>query len=168
MDGLGLVTSYKPQSASSRTGYSEMSIAGTYTGVDGLTVSAGTGQIETGTSGTSGDQVVLKGSYAMGPITVAYSNNEASYGNGTNDQETTSFSLSYTVSDELSLSYGQESIEDSSASLTEDAEYSSISAAYTAGGMTISAAMQEGDNVDHSTNAGADLEYFSLGASFAF
>ena len=49
-----------------------------------------------------------------------------------------------------------------------DAEYSKISASYTAGGMTISASMAEGDNIDGTATAGADLEYWSLGASFAF
>ena len=49
-----------------------------------------------------------------------------------------------------------------------DSEYSKISASYTAGGMTISASMAEGDNIDRTAAAGADLEYWSLGASFAF
>jgi len=32
----------------------------------------------------------------------------------------------------------------------------------------ISAAMMDGENLDYSTNTGADVEYWALGASFAF
>ena len=49
-----------------------------------------------------------------------------------------------------------------------DAEYSAVSASYTSGGMTISAAMKEGENVDHGTATNQDFEYWTLGASFAF
>ena len=49
-----------------------------------------------------------------------------------------------------------------------DAEYSVIKASYTAGGMTITANMKEGENVDHTTNSSADFEYWGLSASFAF
>ena len=43
-----------------------------------------------------------------------------------------------------------------------------LSASYTAGGMTISATMAEGDNINHSNASNEDLEYWALGASFAF
>ena len=39
---------------------------------------------------------------------------------------------------------------------------------YTTGGMTISASMVDGENLDFSTSSAADVEFFSLGASFAF
>ena len=104
-------------------------------------------------------------SYAMGPITASYSNNDFDVGLAASDQETSAFAISYTLSDNLSVTYGQETIEQTA--LT-DAEYSKISASYTAGGMTISASMAEGDNIDQTTAANEDLEYWSLGASFAF
>ena len=34
--------------------------------------------------------------------------------------------------------------------------------------MTVTAKMQEGENIDNSTNANADVEYWMLGAAFAF
>jgi outer membrane protein OmpU len=76
-------------------------------------------------------------------------------------------SLSYTISDEMSVTYATNEL-DSANSSEVDAEYSALTASYTAGGMTISASMKEGDNTDHSTNTNADFEYWSLGASFAF
>ena len=71
------------------------------------------------------------------------------------------------VSDELSVTYGTETIE-SGTSGDEDAEYNKLSAAYTSGGMTVSAQLAQAENIDHSTNANADLDYWGLGLAFAF
>ena len=49
-----------------------------------------------------------------------------------------------------------------------DIEIDGISVSYTTGGMTISAASQSGENFNHSTSSNLDVDYWSLGASFAF
>ena len=159
MDGLSLSASYLPNTTAKDTaiGYSA-----TYTGVEGLSVSYATGD---GTdSSTSAD--VLKASYAYGPVTVAYSNYEYDTTGTTSDDDTTSYKISYTVSDELSITYGSETVE--RPGKAEDGEYSSISASYTAGGMTITAAMQDAENMDGTTTATQDRERWALSASFAF
>jgi len=159
MDGLSLSASYLPNTTAKDTaiGYSA-----TYTGVEGLSVSYATGD---GTdASTSAD--LLKASYAYGPVTVAYSNYEYDTTGTTSDDDTTSYKISYTVSDELSITYGSETVE--RPGKTEDGEYSSISASYTAGGMTITAAMQDAENMDGTTTATQDRERWALSASFAF
>ena len=166
VDGLAVNASYKPRSTgrSSASGY-----AATYTGVEGLSVSYGVTDIEGGTSLTSGDQTVMKASYAYGPVTAAYSNSDYDYGtaDGSADQETTSYNISYTVSDAISVSYGTEAISNG-ASGKIDAEYEGFKAAYTSGGMTVSASMLDAENTTHTTGSDEDLEYWSLGLSFAF
>jgi len=107
---------------------------------------------------------MLKGSYAYGPVTVAYSDYEYDNQDDTKDDEMTSYKVSYTVSDELSVSYGQEEITTNSTS----AEYEMISASYTAGGMTITASMSDATDIDGTTTATEDRERWALGASFAF
>ena len=87
-------------------------------------------------------------------------------GTSSSDQETSSFAVSYTISDELSVTYGEDTIEKGGDPT--DAEYSVISGSYTAGGMTISASMKDGENINHGTASNQDFEYWSLGASFAF
>ena len=165
VDGLTVNASYKPQGSGAE---SAVGFAGTYSGVEGLSVSYGTTELNSGTASTSGDQDVLKASYAYGPITLAYSNSHYDVGasNASTNQETTSMAVSYTVSDAISVTYGTEEIDRGNAST--DAEYDKISASYTAGGMTISATMADGENVAHGTNANEDIEYWSLGLSFAF
>ena len=121
---------------------------------------------DTGTAATEGDQTVWMLSYVYGPVTASASASDYDVGTSTNDQELSSYAISYTISDELSVTYGTEDIEVGGA--VSDAEYESISASYTAGGMTITAAMKEGENVANGTASNQDFEYWSLGASFAF
>jgi len=165
MDGVALFASYTPQAAVAAQSAGSVGYGITYTGVEGLTASFATNDINGGSADADGDVDVISLSYAMGPITASYSNNDYDVGAVADDQETSAFAISYTLSDNLSVTYGQETIEQTA--LT-DAEYSKISASYTAGGMTISASMAEGDNIDQTTAANEDLEYWSLGASFAF
>jgi outer membrane protein OmpU len=159
MDGLSISASYLPNALASDTaiGYSA-----TYTGVDGLSVSYAS---QDGTDAST-DAQVLKASYAYGPVTVAYSDYSYDTTGTTSDDDTTSFKVSYTVSDELSVTYGSETVE--RPGKTEDGEYRSISASYTAGGMTITGAMQDADNMDGTTTATQDRERWALSASFAF
>jgi outer membrane protein OmpU len=165
MDGMSIFANYVPQGATGLGGATGFGL--TYTGIEGLTASVATSDIEGANSGTSGDQTAWKVSYAMGPITAAVGQSEYDVGTANSDEETSSWSVSYTVSDEMSVTYATNTL-DSANSTEVDAEYTSLSASYTAGGMTISASMKEGENTDHSTSSAADFEYWSLGASFAF
>ena len=157
-DGLAVNVSYLPtgSAAQSAVGYSA-----TYSGVDGLSVSYGAGD---GTNDTT-DATAMKASYAYGPVTVAWSNYEYDASGTTADNETSSFKLSYTVSDEISISYGEETIEEGTST---DVETKGITASYTAGGMTISASTQEIENSAGGTAATQDRERWALSASFAF
>jgi len=166
MDGLEIFASYNPAGTTS-TDESAIGYGATYTGVDGLTVSYAQADVKTNSSATSGENTAISAKYAYGPVTVAYTINEHDEGTNTNDQDTTSYAVSYTLTEEISVSYGVEELERGGAAAA-DAEYSKISASYTSGGVTLSAAYSEGDNIDYSNNANADQEYIFLGASFAF
>ena len=163
MDGLSIDLSYKPQGsgALSATGYGI-----SYTAVEGLTAKYSSTEIETGVTGTSGDHTAWHLSYVYGPVTGTVTNSEYDVGTAGSDQTLSSFAISYTISDELSVTYGEDTIEKGGDPT--DAEYSVISASYTAGGMTLSASMKEAENVNHTTASNEDFEYWSLGASFAF
>ena len=164
MDGLSVFASLNPQEGGvneTETGY-----GATYTGVEGLTVSYATTDIESGATATSGDHTAMKVSYAYGPVTVGYSNSDHDTGTASSDTKLTAYNIAYTVSDELSVSYGSEEL--SVGGTTVDAEYSALVVAYTSGGMTITGKMENADNVDNSNNANADQEFWGLTAAFAF
>jgi len=159
MDGLTANVSYQP---AKEGGDSAMGIGATYTGVEGLSITYATG--DDNSVGNVNSATMLKGSYAYGPVTVAYSDYEYDAQTDSADDEMTSYKVSYTVNDELSVSYGTEEITTNSTS----AEYEMISASYTAGGMTITASMSDAVDRDGTTTATMDNERWALGASFAF
>ena len=171
VDGLSVSASLSTSGAQTgSTGNNALGYNATYTGVEGLSVSYGIADIETGAAASSGDQTVMKASYAYGPVTAAYSNSDYSVGAANTEalaQEVTSYAVSYTVSDAISVTYGTETVE-SGLSTDTDAEYEKLSASYTAGGMTLTVTSADGENVDHGTTAAEDLEYWALGLSFAF
>ena len=164
MDALSLSASYAPKGAGNE---SSAAFAGTYTGVEGLSVSYGQGTNNSAV-GTAFDADVssMKASYAIGSFTLAYSDHEFDSATSTRDQDTTSMSLAYTVSDAISISYGTETIDSGETAV--DAEYSQINASYTAGGMTITAKTQEAENISYTTAAAEDKDYWGLTLAFAF
>ena len=164
MDGLSIFASLNPQESAvneTETGYGV-----TYTGIEGLTASYATTDVESGTTATSGDHTAMKLSYAYGPVTVGYSKSDHDTGTDSSDTELSAVSIAYTVSDELSVSYGTEEL--SVGGTTVDAEYSALVVAYTSGGMTLTGKMETADNVDNTTSAAADQEFWGLTAAFAF
>ena len=158
VDGVAINASYTPRTtgADASTSYSV-----TYTGVEGLTASYGIG--DGGDESTDG--TAMKLSYVFGPITASYSDYEHDTTGTASDDETSSYAISYTVSDEISVTYGTEEVQRGT---LEDVETMSISAAYTAGGMTLSGSMSEIDNMDGTTAASQDRERWALDLSFAF
>jgi outer membrane protein OmpU len=163
VDGVAATVSYSPQG----TGHNPSTAwAATYTGVEGLSVSYGIGN-QDASSSAEGDTTTLSASYAYGSFTVAYSNNDHQTETASEDQETTSYKVSYTVSDSISVSYGEEEIDEQGD--TTNAEYSKLSASYTSGGMTVTATSAEMKNGAFSaTSTADDKDYWSLGLAFAF
>jgi len=163
-EGVAISASYASdgENHEGSTGYSL-----TYTGVEGLSVSYGKAD-DNGTVGADADQTVMKASYAYGPITVGYSNSEYGHTTAANDQDVTSYNVSYTVSDAISVSYGEETF-DMAGATTADIEVSGYTVSYTSGGMTLSAMGVKADDVDMlSATANNDNEMWKLAASFAF
>ena len=138
----------------------------TYAGVEGLSVSYGKGE-NNGTINVDQDQTVMKASYIYGPITLAASNNDFDHTTAANDQEVKSYAISYSLTDSISVTYGEETIEKTGK--TSDIEIEGITASYTSGGMTAAITSIEATNVDHSSTAvNNDNEFWKVSLSFAF
>ena len=165
MDGLAITASYNPKAAGAE---SNSAFGLSFTGVEGLTVNYGIGS-DDGAAGTANnaDVTTMKASYAVGPVTLAYSDHSYDSATSTRDQDTKSMSVAYTISDSISVSYGTEELSTGEAS-TVDAEYTKISASYTSGGMTITASQQEAENISYGTGSTEDQDYWGLTLAFAF
>jgi len=163
VDGLSIDASY---SSGGLAIDSTTAFGATYTGVEGLSVSYGVGENGSTTATTSGDVTTMKASYAIGSFTAAVSNTESDKDSTGIDEEMDSWQLSYTVSDNLSISYGEETHETSGQ--TVDEEFDAISVSYTTGGMTITAANYEASGIANVTGEAGEANRWKLAASFAF
>ena len=165
VDDVALTASYTPKGKSFD---SSTAWAIGYTGVEGLSVNYGQGE-DNSVDAADKEADTLKASYAYGSFTVGYSQTEFNDKSTTDaDQEVTSYNVSYTVSENISVSYGTDEIAMTNDATDTDIEVSALSASYTAGGMTISAMMGDADNVAHGTAATEDRSMWHLVASFAF
>ena len=160
VDGLAADVSYNGSSAGEEA---TVGYAFTYSGVEGLSLSYGAGEKGDTTAGTGGTEVTtMKASFAFGPVTAAMSIND--YDNTSkNNQEQTSYNVSYSVSDELSVSYGSETVDQTSEAT--DAEFDKVAVSYTTGGLTLSASKSTADNVNHTAS---EANHWDIGLSFAF
>jgi len=163
VDGLSISASY---SSGGLAVDSTTAFGATYTGVEGLSVSYGVGENGSTVATTSGDVTTMKASYAIGSFTAAVSNTESDKDSTGIDEEMDSWKLSYTVSDNLSISYGEETHETSGQ--TVDEEFDAISVSYTTGGMTITAANYEASGIANTTGEAGEANRWKLAASFAF
>ena len=166
VDGVAITASYTPKG----TGAGSSTAFGLgYTGVDGLSVNYAQGNDEA-TVGSTADVTTLKASYAYGPVTVGYSTTEYDSENVgiSEDQDVESYNVSYTVSENISISYGSETISEPNDTVDQDIDVAGITASYTSGGMTITGQMIDADNVDMTTAATSDRSNWNLVAAFAF
>ena len=145
-----------------------MAIALSPEAIDGLTIGYATQDDDSGAATAHVSDTTMYVKYVYGAATLGYQMSDADSATDSSDGESVGYGISYAVSDELSISYGAHTYETPNDSTDKDQEASAISASYTSGGMTITAAMQDAENIDGSTTATKDQERWALGASFAF
>jgi outer membrane protein OmpU len=163
VEGLSVGASY---SSDGENDAGSTAYGATYTGIEGLTLSFGKGS-DNSAKNIDKDQTIMKLSYAYGPVTVGYSNNDYDHTSANSDQEVKSMSIAYTLTDQISLSYGEETIEKTGKS--SDIEVEGMTASYTSGGMTLALKSVEATNVDYSnTTANNDNEMWKIALTFAF
>ena len=139
MDDLSIKAGYSPGSAG---GSGATSFAIAYSGVEGLSLDYAQGETET--VGSEQEHTTMKASYAYSSFTLSYSNTNNEYDSASasqKDEEIESWNLAYTVSDDLSVAYGQETIDTEGSSIDEEGE--KINVSYTTGGVTLSATQYE-------------------------
>jgi outer membrane protein OmpU len=137
--------------------------------VDGLSMGYAAGEVdETATTGgveVSGtDESTMWVKYTTGGFTLGYQQSDADGATATQDDDSTSYGISYAVSDDLSISYGEHTMDLGSS--TTDQESSGFSASYTMGGVSIKAAFNETDNVGGT--ATTDVDNYEIALTFAF
>ncbi len=138
--------------------------------VEGLTLGYATAEMDD-TATTTIDHETWFIKYAFGGLTVGYQNHETDGSAASKTDESTSWAVSYAVSDNMTIAYGERDYDDDTSDSTNgsvEQNDSGFSASYTMGGMTIAGHMNKSDNVAGSTAATADKESYEFALSFAF
>jgi outer membrane protein OmpU len=143
--------------------------------VDGLKVFAGYSEIEqvATTAGYAGDrtQEVLGATYAVGGVTFGYqySKDNLNMKSGTDAYENTAYGVSFSVNDDLSISYGvheSEAIVLAATNVTNEGE--SLQVSYTMGGATFIIAESSVKNQDYVSTTTYDRDGTTVVLSLAF
>ena len=138
--------------------------------VEGLTLGYAEGEMDD-TATTTIDHTTYFIKYTMGGLTAAYQDHEADGPTATKTDESQSWAVSYAVSDNLTIAYGERDYNDDTATDTGNSleqNDSGFSASYTMGGMTVAGHMNSNDNVGGASAATADKESYEFALSFSF
>ena len=140
-------------------------------GVDGLTVYAGMSEVEQyqDASDTSGDvdETVIGVKYAVGSFTAGYQVTDEDNGKtDTTSYENTSYGITFSVNDDLSIGYNHTESDGSGSAA--DPEANSIQLSYTMGGATLSIAEVDVKNQSYQTAASSDLKATVVALGLAF
>ena len=170
ISGVSVHAAYQSASSTASGGtpakvssYSDIGIQIVPEMVEGLSIGLATGEYdETASKSIDIDTQWVK--YAYGSFTVGYQQSERSGSAAADQDESDSWAVSYAVSDDFSVSYGQHEYEEGTD--TDIQESSGFSASYTSGGVSISAAFNSTDNIQ--ADSAADEESYEIAFSFAF
>jgi outer membrane protein OmpU len=156
-------------------------VAASHTGfADGLTVFGGYSVIPkyknaTAGVGVTGDKTskVLGATYAVGGATIGYQYSleslKSAVSGGVSSYENNAYGVSFSVNDDLSLSYGMHKSEKNpNGGASVEVEAQSIQAAYSMGGATLKIAETEVDNAAYVSTTAGDKEGTTIMLSLAF
>jgi outer membrane protein OmpU len=164
VDGLNIMASYTPSGTAEVQSSTEF--GATYSGVDGLTIGYATGTDGGAGAASEVDNRNMWATYAYGSVTVGYQTNSSDSKVADADKDYKGMVITYTVTDELAVSYGTSEIDYELNAF--DQESTSVGASYTMGSMTLSGVHNTHDNISGSSLASADRNVYELGLSFAF
>ena len=169
MGGATLTATYLPSLAAVANSQTSIAVAFSPEAVDGLTVGYAQ-QEDDSTAGAANqvDDTTMYVKYVYGSITAGIQDSEGDSNTDSADIESLGIGVSYAVSDDLSISYGQHTVEFPNDSTKSDQESSAVSASFTSGGMTIAGSIGSVDNLNGSTTAVNDKDTYEFSLSFAF
>jgi outer membrane protein OmpU len=167
LDAVTLHASYTPAGTGSFDSSMEAGIV--VTAIDNLELYGAVGTDNGSTNAV--DNTIIGAKFTMGGATIGVQANDADSEATNGDEAFTAWSVSYAVSEEMSVAYGQSTIDYETAT-TADQEATGISASYTMGSMTIAGVVNSIDNQGSAaTGAGnttTNNETFEINLSFAF
>jgi outer membrane protein OmpU len=162
MDGVTVSASYTPSNGATEI-ESSSDYGVKYTGIDGLEIMAATGEDNTALASIDLSNVYVK--YTMDAFSVGYQTSESDSETADADLDFTAVGISYAVSEEMSVSLNQSTIEYENSTLS-DQESTGVSVSYVMGSMTFTANHNSVDNIAGTSTD--DRSGYSIDLAFAF
>jgi len=177
-DGMNVYASFAPEpdgskntnkgtsGASAVTDGNGWDIVLTHSGLyDGLNIFAGYSEIEQNASIGTREQIAYGATYAIGGATLGYQYSKDDEP-GANDEyyENSAYGVSFSVNDNLAISYGVHESKRNSTGIEIQAE--SIQVSYTVGGASVKIAENSADNVNYVSGANKDGRTIALTLAF--
>ena len=166
VDGITLMASFTPASATELESSTEVGIA--YTGIDGLTIGLASGTDSGAGLTAEVENTTMYMTYAYDAFTFGIQDNDSDSEVADADEEYRAYAVSYAVNDDLSISLGMSDLDYEGTSTTSDTtqEATAISASYSMGSMSIGATRSDVENASgHENHDGAGYE---INLAFAF
>ena len=133
-----------------------------YAGIDNLTVGFGTSDIDPGAADGGSDSQTAGIKYAIGGVTLGYQITEVDL--SANDEDATMYGASFAVNDDLTISFGRQTVEIQGKS--NDEINSGFSASYTMGSMSLGAYVNKTENMNGASATDDEGKGLTLSISF--
>ena len=166
-DNLGYNYSGEMFSLSAATaevnGAFESSVALTVNAMEGLSIGYGAGNDRPSVA-LDNDVTTMFATYTMGPVSVGYQVTEIDHQTANSDIDADHYGISFAVNENLSISYGENTVDFETS--TSDEESSGFSASYTAGSMSF--VLVNNEKLNAAGTSTADSEMVELKMIMAF
>ena len=163
-DGVTVLASYAPGGNGNNKGSTAFGVQ--FTAIDGLTVGVASGA-DNGSKTNEVDYSTAYATYAMGPITVGMQMSDSDAQTVNTDEEWTGYALAYTLSDDVTLTYGYSELDYEDASKPTQ-EASAIGVSYTMGSIGFVGSYHDIENASGGTADTANYKEYEIGLTFAF
>ena len=133
-----------------------------YTGIDNLTLGVGTSDISPGAQDGGSDSETVGVKYVLGGITMAYQMTEVDL--SSSDEDARMLGASFAVNDDLTVSYGRQSVEIQGAA--SDEVNSGFSASYTMGSMSFVGYVNKTENIAGASTTNEETKGITISIAF--
>ena len=133
-----------------------------YSGIDSLTVGVGISDISPGAQDGGSDSETIGAKYVMGGVTLGYQVTEVDL--SANDEDAVHMGVSFAVNDDLTVSYGRQTVEIQGKA--SDEVNSGFSGSYTMGSMSLVGYVNKTENAAGASASNSETKGITLSISF--
>ena len=171
-DAATIHASYTPSGGADASNDASTELGVVLNAIDNLELYGAVGTDNGANTATAAvDNTIMGAKFTMGAASIGVQVNEADSGTTNSDEEFVAWSISYAVSEDMSVSFGQSELSYENPA-TADQEATGISASYTMGSMTLAGVVNDltnqGSAATGAGNTTSNNETFEVNLSFAF